>query len=246
MKNAAQQILDALKAAGTPEKAAVLQRFFKTGPGEYGEGDRFLGVTVPATRAVAKAHADAPFAELEKLLENPFHEARLCALLVLVERFRAAKRDARERRRVFEFYLAHARRCDNWDLVDLTAPKIVGEFLAESPDAHEADPREREKLIFRLAESDCLWERRIAVVSALAFIRRGDFSITFRLAEKLATDAHDLMRKANGWMLREVGKRSRAALTAFLETRAATLPRTTLRYAIEHYAPAERARWRSL
>ena len=170
MKNAAQQILDALKAAGTPEKAAVLQRFFKTGPGEYGEGDRFLGVTVPATRAVAKAHADAP----------------------------------------------------------------------------EANPRERENLLFRLAESDCLWERRIAVVSALAFIRRGDFSITFRLAEKLAADAHDLMRKANGWMLREVGKRSRAALTEFLEARAATLPRTTLRYAIEHYAPVERARWRSL
>lgn len=240
MKNAAQKILNALKTAGTPEKAAVLQHFFKTGPGEYGEGDHFLGVTVPATRAIAKAHADAPLAELEKLLKNPFHEARLCALLVLVERFRAAKRDARERRRIFEFYLAHARRCDNWDLVDLTAPKIVGEFLAESPDA-----RARE-LLFRLAESDCLWEQRIAVVSALAFIRRDDFSITFELAEKLAPHPHDLMRKANGWMLREVGKHSRAALTEFLETHAATLPRTTLRYAIEHYSPAERARWRSL
>ncbi|MGN0835125.1 MAG: DNA alkylation repair protein [Candidatus Spyradosoma sp.] len=245
MKDAARQILGALKAAGTPEKAAVLRRFFKTGPGEYGEGDRFLGVTVPATRAIAKAHADAPFAELAKLLKNPFHEARLCALLVLVERFRAARRDARERRRVFEFYLAHARRCDNWDLVDLTAPKIVGEFLAEHAGTPETDARIR-ALFFRLAESDCLWEQRIAVVSALAFIRRGDFSITFALADRLAPHPHDLMRKANGWMLREVGKRDRAALTAFLETRAATLPRTMLRYAIEHYTPAERARWRAL
>lgn len=237
--SASREVLAALCASGTPEKAAVLRRFFKTGPGEYGEGDRFFGVPVPAVRTIAKAHADAPFSELEKLLENPFHEARLCALLTLVDRFRRAKKDARERRRVFEFYLAHARRCDNWDLVDLTAPKIVGEFLAELSGTPEENARERE-LLFRLADGGCLWEQRIAVVSALSFIRRGDFSFTLRLAEKLMTHPHDLIRKANGWMLREVGKRSRAALTAFLEKHSAALPRTTLRYAIEHFSPAER------
>lgn len=237
--SASREVLAALCASGTPEKAAVLRRFFKTGPGEYGEGDRFFGVPVPAVRTIAKAHADAPFSELEKLLENPFHEARLCALLALVERFRRAKKDARERRRVFEFYLAHARRCDNWDLVDLTAPKIVGEFLAELSGTPEENARERE-FLFRLADGGCLWEQRIAVVSALSFIRRGDFSFTLRLAEKLMTHPHDLIRKANGWMLREVGKRSRAALTAFLEKHSAALPRTTLRYAIEHFSPAKR------
>lgn len=233
--NDAEKILNALTAAGSPEKAAGMSRFFKTGPGEYGEGDRFLGVPVPAVRAVAAVHADAPRSELGKLLKNPWHEARLCALLILVLRFgKAKKTGSRERREIFGFYLKNARRCDNWDLVDLSAPKIVGEFLAEAENARERG------ILFSLAESGNLWEQRIAVVSTLALIRRGDFSATLALAEKFKTHPHDLMRKAVGWMLREIGKRDRATLTRFLGEHAGTLPRTTLRYAIEHYSPEER------
>lgn len=231
--DSAKRILAALTAAGTPEKAEVLRRFFKTGRGEYGEGDRFLGVPVPAVRAIAKTHAaDTPFAALRELLKNPQHEARLCALLVLELRFRKTT-DTRERRKIFDFYLKNAARCNNWDLVDLSAPKIVGEFLAD------AGARERE-ILFALAESENLWKQRIAVVSTLAFIRRGDFSTTLALAEKFKAHRHDLMRKAVGWMLREIGKRDRPTLTRFLEKHAGTLARTTLRYAIEHYAPDER------
>lgn len=235
MKAEAEKILSELKAAGTPERAAATRRFFKTGRGQYGEGDRFLGVSVPATRAVAHAHAGTSFAELRALLKNPLHEARLCALLILVRRFHLAKDDARERRKIFDFYLKNARRCDNWDLVDLSAPKIVGEFLAGT----EAGARER-GVLFALAESGNLWEQRIAVVSTLALIRRGDFSATLALAEKFRAHPHDLMRKAVGWMLREIGKRDRATLTRFLDAHAGTLPRTTLCYAIEHYPPAAR------
>lgn len=231
------KIFEELKAAGTPEKAAALSRFFKTGSGQYGEGDRFLGITVPAVRAIAEKHlADAETAELLQLLKNPWHEARLCALLILVARFRKSAIGSRERRAIFDFYLENARACNNWDLVDLSAPKIVGEFLAT--DSSNV-PRERQ-ILQKLAGSENLWEQRISVVSTLALIRRGDFAETFALAEKLIRHPHDLIHKAIGWMLREIGKRDRAALTRFLERRATQLPRTTLRYAIEHYDPAER------
>lgn len=223
-------ILDELRAAGSPEKATHLSRFFKTGPGEYGEGDRFLGVTVPVNRAIAKAHIETPIDEIQRLVESEWHEARLCGLLILCYRYKRRKTAESEREEIVRFYLRNARHCDNWDLVDLTCRDILGEYLVD---------RDR-SILYRLAGSDSLWERRIAMVSTWAFIHRDDFTDTLALAERLMGDPHDLMRKAVGWMLREVGKRDRATLTAFLEKHAADMPRTALRYAIEHYPEAER------
>lgn len=223
-------ILDELRAAGSSEKAAHLSRFFKTGPGEYGEGDRFLGVTVPVNRAIAKAHIETPIDEIQRLVESEWHEARLCGLLILCYRYKRRKTADNEREEIVRFYLRNARYCDNWDLVDLTCRDILGEYLVN---------RDR-SILYRLAGSDCLWERRIAIVSTWAFIHRDDFTDTLALAEQLLGDPHDLMRKAVGWMLREVGKRDRATLTAFLEKHAADMPRTALRYAIEHYPEEER------
>lgn len=223
-------ILDELRAAGSPEKATRLSRFFKTGPGEYGEGDRFLGVTVPVNRAIAKAHIETPIDEIQRLVESEWHEARLCGLLILCYRYKRRKTADSEREEIVRFYLRNARHCDNWDLVDLTCRDILGEYLVD---------RDR-SILYRLAGSDSLWERRIAMVSTWAFIHRDDFTDTLALAERLLDDPHDLMRKAVGWMLREVGKRDRATLTAFLEKHAADMPRTALRYAIEHYPEAER------
>lgn len=223
-------ILDELRAAGSPEKATHLSRFFKTGPGEYGEGDRFLGVTVPVNRAIAKAHIETPIDEIQRLVESEWHEARLCGLLILCYRYKRRNTAESEREEIVRFYLRNARHCDNWDLVDLTCRDILGEYLVD---------RDR-SILYRLAGSDSLWERRIAMVSTWAFIHRDDFTDTLALAERLMGDPHDLMRKAVGWMLREVGKRDRATLTAFLEKHAADMPRTALRYAIEHYPEAER------
>ena len=223
-------ILDELRAAGSSEKAAHLSRFFKTGPGEYGEGDRFLGVTVPVNRAIAKAHIETPIDEIQRLVESEWHEARLCGLLILCYRYKRRKTADSEREEIVRFYLRNTRHCDNWDLVDLTCRDILGEYLVN---------RDR-SILYRLAGSDCLWERRIAIVSTWAFIHRDDFTDTLALAEQLLGDPHDLMRKAVGWMLREVGKRDRATLTAFLEKHAADMPRTALRYAIEHYPEEER------
>ena len=227
----AEQVIRELQALGSPEKAAHLSRFFKTGPGEYGEGDCFLGVAVPQTRSVAKAHKAMPFDELQRLLDSTWHEARLCALLVLVCRFQDRKATGEEREEIYQFYLKNTRRCNNWDLVDLSCRDIVGEYLVATRDR---------SILYTLAASENLWEQRIAIVSTYAFIRRSDFADTLALSEKLLTHKHDLIHKAVGWMLREVGKRDRAVLTGFLEKQAARLPRTALRYAIEHYTEAER------
>ena len=221
-------IIKELQSVGTPEKAAILQRFFKTGPGQYGEGDVFLGVVVPHTRSIAKANIRTPFEEIAKLLHSQYHEARLCALLILVERFKKAPE--KEREELFKFYLENTNYINNWDLVDLSAPKIVGEYLLEKD----------RSLLYRLAASESLWEQRIAIISTLTFIRKHDFTDTIELSKRLLTHKHDLMHKAVGWMLRETGKRDRKALTAFLEEFATTLPRTTLRYPIEHYPEPDR------
>lgn len=223
-------VLSELQSVGSPEKAVHLSRFFKTGPGEYGEGDRFLGVVVPQTRRVAKANQNLAFDELQILLDSPWHEARLCALLILVCRFQNRKTTEEERSAIYQFYLKNTRRCNNWDLVDLSCRDVVGEYLVD---------RDR-SVLYRLAVSDNLWEQRIAMVSTWAFIRRSDFTDTLALAKRLMTHPHDLMHKAVGWMLREVGKRDRATLTDFLEQYATQLPRTALRYAIEHYPEDER------
>ena len=225
-----------LERMADPAQAAVLMRFFKTGPGEYAEGDRFRGLKTPQVRGVVKRASGLPLAEIGRLVESPWHEDRATGLLVAVHRFERATEPA-VRRGLYEFYLAAARtgRVNNWDLVDITAPQIVGGWLRGRP--------ERARTLDRLARSRLLWERRIAVLATLHFIRCGKFGDTLRLAAALRDDPHDLMHKAVGWMLREVGKRDRAALDGFLAEQAALMPRTMLRYAIEKHAPAERARW---
>ena len=185
---------------------------------------------MPVNRAIAKAHIETPIDEIQRLVESEWHEARLCGLLILCYRYKRRKTADSEREEIVRFYLRNTRHCDNWDLVDLTCRDILGEYLVN---------RDR-SILYRLAGSDCLWERRIAIVSTWAFIHRDDFTDTLALAEQLLGDPHDLMRKAVGWMLREVGKRDRATLTAFLEKHAADMPRTALRYAIEHYPEEER------
>jgi 3-methyladenine DNA glycosylase AlkD len=226
-------IMKQLRAAATPDKATVLARFFKTGPGQYGDGDRFLGVTVPEQRGIAKQARDLPFTEVEKLVGSPYHEARLTGFLVLTYAFERA--DEAGRREIHVFTLAQRAAMNNWDLVDVIAPVIIGGWLLERP----AD----RKLLRKYAKSPDLWERRIAIVSTLAFIRAGDFADTLAISETLLGDRHDLIHKATGWMLREVGKRDVTVLRGFLEEHAARMPRTALRYAIERLPEAERRAW---
>jgi 3-methyladenine DNA glycosylase AlkD len=219
----ARDVLNELKRCADPERARRLQRFFKTGAGEYGEGDRFLGLTVPTVRKIARGHYQLPQTELSKLLAEEWHEARLAALLILVERFKQG--DETARRAIYRIYLAHTHYINNWDLVDLSAPHIVGGWLLE---------RSRAPL-YKLARSKNLWERRIAILTTFSFIRDGDLDDALAIAEKLLNDREDLLHKAIGWMLREVGKRDRERLEAFLTEHYAQLPRTTLRYAIERF-----------
>lgn len=228
MEHLASLIRQELETYIDPVKREYLPRFFKTGKGQYGEGDCFLGIVVPNTRRVARKHKDAPLEVIAELLQSPWHECRLCGLLMLVERFK--KSDEATRKVIYDFYLSHTDRINNWDLVDLSAPYIVGEYLAD---------KSREDL-YRLADSTLLWEQRIAVVATHALIRRGDCGDTMALAERLLGHRHDLMHKAVGWMLREAGKRDKDVLVAFLEKHAGKMPRTMLRYAIEKFPDDER------
>lgn len=220
-----------IRAAANPAKAKVLAGFFKTGKGQYGEGDRFLGLTVPVSRALARRAARLGFRDVEQLLHSKIHEERLIGLLILVHRFRVG--DDAEKKAVYDFYLRHADRADNWDLVDLSADKIVGAWLMDRPKG----------VLVTLAKSSSLWRRRIAVVATFAFIRAGRLDETFRIADLLMRDGHDLIHKATGWMLRETGKRDKAALVAYLKPRYKAMPRTMLRYAIEKFSDAERKRY---
>lgn len=219
------QIIRDLKACKDEEKKIVLPRFFKTGKGEYGEGDRFIGVIVPNVRKVAKAYKNCPLDVVEMLLESEWHECRLCALLILREKYKA------DPETVVSFYLKHTRGINNWDLVDLSAPYILGTYLVDKADR---------QIIYDLAASPQMWERRIAVVSTLMLIRNNQFEDTVRLAEILLFSDHDLMQKAVGWMLREVGKRDETLLRNFLDIHCQEMPRTMLRYAIEKFPPEVR------
>lgn len=235
MSTTAKEVRETLTMFADPAKAKILSGFFKTGKGQYGEGDRFLGIRVPDTRSVAKEGRSLPLAEISVLLEDPYHEVRLCGFLVLVDKYQKTKLPE-EKEALVNFYLAHARKANNWDLVDLSAPKILGDWL-----------RDKERtILYELAQSDSLWEQRIAMVSTWTIIRQDDFDDTLRLAELLMDHPHDLMRKAVGWMLREVGKRDRETLTRFLEAYATRLSRTSLRYAIEHYPPEARKRFMNM
>lgn len=210
-------------------QAAVLARYFKTGKGEYGEGDRFLGLKVPVIRALARKHAGLPMGAVLSLLRSPWHEHRFCALLMLSERF--AGEGEPGRKKIYGLYLANTRYINNWDLVDLSAPGITGEWLADKS----------RRPLHRLAVSKNVWERRIAMLSCFAFIRRGESADALAIARRLLGDGHDLIHKAVGWMLREVGSRcSQGELLSFLRANYDRLSRTSLRYAIEKFPPARR------
>jgi 3-methyladenine DNA glycosylase AlkD len=211
-----------------------MQRFFKTGPSQYGEGDIFIGVMVPQSRLVAKKFNQLPVGEVRTLLYSRVHEERLVALLILARRYSSAS-SSREKEQIVKFYLEHIKQVNNWDLVDLSAPSILG--------AHLVDRDDRRRLLYRLAGSENVWERRIAIVATHHFIRNGDFSDTLKIAEMLLQDRHDLIHKAVGWMLREVGKRDAAAEEEFLEKHCSVMPRTMLRYAIERLSERKRRRY---
>ncbi|MBI5311510.1 MAG: DNA alkylation repair protein [Actinobacteria bacterium] len=225
-----------LDALADPGHAEQLQRFFKTGPGEYGEGDVFIGLRMPQIRAVVRDFRELAPGEVESVLASEVHEHRMAALLVLVEQSkRSLKRgDLAAARELSDFYLAHTDRVNNWDLVDVTCRDVVGEYLVASGDVEP---------LKRLARSDSLWERRIAMIGTAAFIRAGRPEVAFELADLLVDDGHDLMHKAVGWMLREAGKKDPTGLDDFLERQAATMPRTALRYAIERMPAERRADW---
>ena len=219
-----------LQRLAKPDDAVFLQRFFKTGPGEYGEGDVFIGIRVPVLRNLARQALDLPFADVETFLRARIHEERLLALLILVLRFKHRQTTEEDRARIYRFYLDHTAYINNWDLVDLSAEYIVGPYLEDKP----------RDILYTLAESTLLWNRRIAIISTLHFIRRNDFSDTLRLAEILLNDPHDLMHKAVGWMLREVGKRDLKTEETFLLQHGRHMPRTMLRYAIEKFPEPRR------
>lgn len=213
------------------DRAEILQRFFKTGPGEYGEGDRFLGIRVPLVRKLSREIRAMPVAELVTLLRSSYHEARLLALLGMVEQYRRGNDDVRDR--LYQIYLRNTRFVNNWDLVDSSAEHIAGAHLSG---------RDR-TILKKLAASDWLWDRRISIMATFHFIRRGDYGSTLEIADALLHDDHDLIHKAVGWMLREIGNRNRAELDRFLEPRYTRMPRTMLRYAIEKHAPAARQQY---
>lgn len=220
-----------LCARANKEKVQLYASFFKTGKGEYGEGDVFLGVTVPKQRIVAKKYSELPFTQISQLLESPYHEERLTALIILVGQYKRG--DPFVQKQIYNFYLAHTKSINNWDLVDLSAHHIVGDYLVL---------RDR-KILYTLARSKNIWPRRIAIIATAAFIRQGSFADTLAIAEILLSDKHDLIHKAVGWMLREVGKRNQSVLEKFLVEHIPIMPRTTLRYAIERFPEQKRKQY---
>jgi 3-methyladenine DNA glycosylase AlkD len=217
-----------LESLADPGHAAILQRFFKTGLGEYGAGDRFRGLRVPLLRKLAKKYGDLPQAAAVSLLQSAFHEDRLLALLILIQRYYSG--DAAFRGEIHRLYLEHGGLVNNWDLVDVSAPHLLGHYLRDRP----------KDLLTGLAASRVLWERRMAIIATLDFIKQGDYDETLRVARLLLGDREDLIHKAVGWMLREVGKREVAVAEAFLQANYRRMPRTMLRYAIEKFPEARR------
>lgn len=225
----AQNVKSELLNLADSARAVHSLRFFKTAKGEYGEGDKFIGCTVPQTRSVANRNTGLPLQEIAILLNDEIHECRLCALVILTNRY--VKANELGRYEILNFYLANTNRINNWDLVDISAHKIVGEWFRN---------REDRSLLYQLAESELLWDQRIAVVATFAFIRNNDFDDILMLSQKFLTHKHDLIHKACGWMLREVGKRNEDVLTDFLDRYATQMPRTMLRYSIEKLTEKQR------
>lgn len=231
----ARSVLADLKSQASTNKAIEMQRFFKTGVGEYGHGDVFLGVTVPETRVIARTYAEIAFPEIEKLTKSDFHEARLCGLIILCNQFKKSKNSA-DQKKLFDFYMqqVYKGRVNNWDLVDVTAPTL-GKYLVDSNSPLT--------LLRKLSKSHSLWERRVSMILTFAFIRAGELEPTYEMAERLLKDDQDLIHKSVGWMLREMGKRDPGLLRAFLQEHSNEMPRTTLRYSIEKLPERERKRW---
>lgn len=229
-------MLDALRKdverLANPEKARVLRGFFKTGPGQYGEGDVFLGIVVPASHKIAKKYGDLALEDVLVLLKSKIHEERLIALFILISQFK--KGDIQIKKEIFRLYLKHTAYINNWDLVDLSADKIVGAYLEKRP----------KEILYELARSESLWERRISIIATFHFIKEGEYEDTFAVASILLRDREDLIHKATGWMLREVGKRcSEEAEEVFLRKHLEEMPRTMLRYAIERFSPEKRRQY---
>ncbi len=223
-----QTLREQLHSLSNPEEVASKQRFFKSGEGEYGYGDQFLGIRVPVLRSLVKPYRGMEISDMELLLQSPLHEERLLALFLLVDAFKHGNEQTKKT--IFDLYLAHTRCVNNWDLVDSSAHLIVGAYLEQRDRA----------LLYELAQSQSLWERRIAMMSTMYFIRKGDFADTFALARVLLGDREDLIHKVVGWMLREVGERDRAAEEKFLRSCYRAMPRTMLRYAIEKFPKEQR------
>ncbi len=227
----AEDVRKRLRKLASREKAEIAQRFFKTGPGEYGEGDVFIGVRVPELRRLAKDFQDLSLTEIRKLVRSEIHEERLVGLLILVRTY--PKADSKVQERIYDFYLGHLRFVNNWDLVDSSAEHVVGAFLRDKD----------KKPLYRLARSKILWERRVAIMATFHFIKREEFSETLKIAEMLLSDEEDLIHKAVGWMLREVGNRDMAVEERFLKKHYKGMPRTMLRYAIERFPEPKRQRY---
>ena len=229
-----QDIIKDVKKLANPKQAVFSQRFFKTQKGEYAEGDVFLGLTVPQGRLIAKKYyRDTPLSELVSLIKSPIHEHRFIALEILVFKFENGSLNEKER--AVQFYLRYTKYVNNWDLVDTSAPYILGVWLIEKD----------RNILYKFARSQSLWERRIAIVSTLAFIRNSQFKDTLNIIDILLNDTHDLIHKATGWMLREVGKKSESKLVSFLNIRYKRMPRTMLRYAIERLSESQRKKYLS-
>ncbi len=224
----AKLVINQIKKSANKKQAVILQRFFKTDPGQYGAGDIFCGLMVPQSRAIVKKFNHLTLNENKKLLASKIHEVRLVGLLILVDQF--AKSDTKTKAKIVKFYLTNLKAVNNWDLVDLTAHKILGAWLLDKSPAK----------LYELANSKNLWARRVAIISTFAHIKNNNFQPTLRLAKKLLTDQHDLIHKAVGWMLRELGKKSPTQLHNFLNQHSKTMPRTMLRYAIEKLPPKKR------
>ena len=231
----ATQVVKEIQALSNRGRAHDLQKFFQTAPGQYGEGDVFLGLTVPQVRTVAKEYKAISLNEIDLLIRSKFHEVRLCGLVILTLQYKAAK-ERKTKKKLFDLYMEAMTDgyINNWDLVDVTAP-IIGEYLIDSDDPYV--------LLYKLAKSKSLWQRRVSMVFTFAFIRSGDIEPTFEMAEKLLHDKHDLIHKAVGWALREAGKLNGIALRNFLATHSHEMPRTMLRYSIEKFSERERKKW---
>lgn len=228
------QVEQELRSLSSPERAASSKWFFKTGKGQYGYGDKFLGVTVPNQRKVAIKFAELPTNDIKNLLESPLHECRLTALFILVSQYKRA--DEARKAQISKFYLTNRDRVNNWDLVDSSSSQILGNHLLH---------RDR-KILYKLAKSQILWERRISIISTLAFIANDQFEDSLSISQILLDDSEDLIHKAVGWTLREIGKKSRPTLLEFLDQYAGSMPRTALRYSIEHLPPIQRKHYMNL